>query len=175
MSRPGWLQRALGGLPTPAKSRFADDEPPTPLTRARVADYLRGRGYKFVVDEDGDLTGTGDGNRFWFLLLGEHQEILQVRGRWHRALPLESRPVVALTVNDWNRERIWPKAYLREEEGQLALYSEVSADLEPGATDVQLAQLVACGLGTGVQMFSALEGMLPEAGTATEPPDVPDH
>ncbi|MCB2678302.1 YbjN domain-containing protein, partial [Listeria monocytogenes] len=85
------------------------------------------------------------------------------------------RPAVALTVNDWNRERIWPKAYLREEEGQLALYSEVSADLEPGATDVQRAQLIACGLGTGVQMFSALEGMLPEPGAAAEPPDVPDH
>ncbi len=175
MSRPGWLQRALGGLPSPAKSRFADDEPPTPLSRGRVADYLRGRGYKFVVDEDGDLTGTWDGNRFWFLLLGEQHEILQVRGRWHRALPLESRPAVALTVNDWNRERIWPKAYLREEEGQLALYSEVSADLEPGVTDVQLAQLVACGLGTGVQMFAALEGMLPDPAAGDEPPEVPDH
>ena len=50
---------------------------------------------------------------------------------------------------------------MRDEEDGLALYSEVSVDLEHGATDSQLAQAVACGLGTGVQMFSALEGLLP--------------
>ena len=126
-----------------------------------------------MVDDDGDLTGTWDGSRFWFLLLGEQQEILQVRGRWHRSLQLDQREVASLAVNDWNRERIWPKAYLREEEGVLALYSEVSADFEPGVTEPQLAQLLACGLGTGVQMFSSLEAVLPR--DDAPPPDVPDN
>lgn len=174
MSRPGWLLRALGGLPNTPKVPSADDEPPTPVTRARVADYLRERGYRFVVDEDGDLTGTWDGNRFWFLLLGDSQEILQVRGRWHRTLPLDARPALALALNDWNRERIWPKAYLREEEGMIAVYAETSADLEAGANDAQLAQVLSCGLGTGVQMFLSFEATLPEPG-ATDPEDVPDH
>lgn len=173
MSGPGWLLRVLGGLPKPAKGPVVDDEPPTPLTRDRIADYLLGRGYRFVIDDDGDLTGTWDGSRFWFLTLGEHQEILQVRGRWHRSLPLEQRAAVTLALNDWNRERIWPKAYLREEEGLLALYSEVSADLEPGVNEVQLAQLLACGLGTGVQMFSALDAMLPSDDAPHG--DVPDN
>jgi hypothetical protein len=88
-------------------------------------------------------------------------------------LPLEQRAAVALAINDWNRERIWPKAYVREEEGVLALYSEVSSDFEPGATDLQLAQLVACGLGTGVQMFTALDGLLPR--DETPPADLPDN
>jgi len=161
-TRHGWLSRVLLGLAKPAKVA-----PPTPgerpraLTRDRVARYLDGRGYRFVVDDDGDLTGTWDGSRFWFLLLGDHEEILQVRGRWNRTLPVEQRRSLALAVNDWNRERIWPKVYVRDEEDGLALYSEVSVDLEHGATDSQLAQAVACGLGTGVQMFSALEGLLP--------------
>ncbi|TQL04482.1 YbjN domain-containing protein [Cellulomonas sp. SLBN-39] len=172
MSAPGWLLRVLGGLPKPAKDPHPDDEPPRPLTRDRVGEYLLARGYRFVVDEDGDLTGTWDGSRFWFLLLGDQHEILQVRGRWHRTVPLAQRAALALAVNDWNRERIWPKAYLREEEGTLALYSEVSADLEPGVTDVQLAQLLACGLGTGVQLFAALEQILPADGP---PPPVPDN
>ena len=55
----------------------------------------------------------------------------------------------------------------------LALYSEVSADFEPGVTDVQLAQLLACGLGTGVQMFTTLEALLPRDDVT--PPDVPDN
>jgi len=166
-----WLLRMLGGMPKPTKR--ADDEPPRIVTRDRVADYLLGRGYRFVIDDDGDLTGTWDGSRFWFLLLGEHQEIVQVRGRWHRTLPLEQRRAVTLALNDWNRDRIWPKAYVREEEGQLALYSEVSSDLEVGATDQQLAQLIACGLGTGVQMFSALDSVLPQDDAGD--PDVPDN
>ena len=174
MSTPGWLLRALSGLPNVVKAPRVDDEPPTPVTRARVADYLRKRSYRFVVDDDGDLTGTWDGNRFWFLVLGDGQEILQVRGRWHRTLPLDARASIALAVNDWNRERIWPKAYVREEEGMLAIYAETSADLEAGANDPQLAQVLSCGLGTGVQMFLSFEANLPAPDEA-DPPDVPDH
>lgn len=133
-----------------------------PLDSARVEAYLLGQGYHVQRDEDDDLTGTWDGDRFWFLLLGENHEVLQVRGRWHRTLPEDRRAAALLAVNDWNRERIWPKAYLRSEDGELALYSEVSVDLEHGVTDDQLAQLVGCGLGTGVQLFAALSTLVPD-------------
>lgn len=160
---PGWLSRVLAPR-TPqgtGERRVAPQARPTPLTRDRVAAALSARGYHFRVDEDGDLTGVWNDSRFWFLLLGEHEEILQVRGRWHRQLPVDGRRAVALALNDWNRERIWPKLYLREEEGQVAVYSEVSTDLEHGVTGEQLDQLVSCGLGTGVQAFASFETLLP--------------
>ena len=50
---------------------------------------------------------------------------------------------------------------MREEGGRLALYAEVSVDLEHGATDDQLAQTVSCGLGTAVQLFHAIGAQLP--------------
>lgn len=150
MTRPDGGRRPGSELPRPR-----------PLEDARVEAYLLAQGYHVQRDEDGDLTGTWDGDRFWFLLLGEKQEVLQVRGRWHRTLPQERRASALLAVNDWNRERIWPKAYLRVEDDELALYAEVSVDLEHGVTDAQLAQLVACGLGTGVQLFAALEHLVP--------------
>ena len=171
MSAPGWLLRVLGGLPSPLKS--VGTQAPTPLTEARVSAFLNARGYRFTTDEDGDLTGTWDGHRFWFLLLGDDNEVIQVRGRWSRSLPLEQRAAAILALNDWNRERIWPKAYLREESGALAVYSEVSADFEPGVTDLQLDQVLACGLGTGVQLFAGLDGLLPGDGPAPE--DIPDN
>ena len=132
-----------------------------PLTRARVQAYLTSRSYHVQVDDDGDLTGTWDGDRFWFLLLGEDEELLQVRGRWHRVLPSARRAAALLAVNDWNRERVWPKVYLRDEDEGVAVYTEVTTDLEPGVSDDQLAQLVACGLGTGVQVFAALSALVP--------------
>ena len=157
----GWIQRVFGNpRPKPARPHEVRERA-TPLTRDRIATYLLSRGYRFLLDDDGDLTGTWDGSRFWFLLLGERGEILQVRGRWHRTLPTNRRTAVLLAANDWNRERIWPKVYVREEDGELALYSEVSVDLENGVTSTQLAQLVACGLGTGVQSFASFDQLLP--------------
>jgi hypothetical protein len=127
----------------------------------RIADHLTRRGYHFRIDDDGDITGTWDGHRFWFLLLGEHKEIVQIRGRWSTTLPPTSRLATLQVVNDWNRERIWPKVYLREEAG-LALYAEVSVDFDHGVTDAQLGQVIACGLGTAVQLFHAIEAQLPD-------------
>ena len=168
--RTGWLARLFGEPHTSSAPVVEKIERPTPLARDRVAAYLRSRGYRFVIDAEGDLTGTWDDNRFWFLLLGDDDEILQVRGRWRRQLPVEHRRALALALNDWNRERIWPKVYVREEEGALSLYSEVSVDLERGATDAQIGQAIACGLGTGVKMFDALLGLLPP-GTLDDSPD----
>ncbi|SKC79280.1 type III secretion system chaperone family protein [Krasilnikoviella flava] len=134
---------------------------PRPLSNARVADDLSRRGYRFRTDDDGDVTGTWDGNRFWFLLLGDHDEILQVRGRWAGTVPAGARLAVLQAVNDWNRERVWPKVYVRPEGDNLALYAEVSVDFEHGATDEQLAATVSCGLVTSSQFFSTVGAMTP--------------
>ncbi|HQY33474.1 YbjN domain-containing protein [Actinotalea sp.] len=137
---------------------------PRSLTSERIESYLLGCGYHVDRDEDGDLTGTWDGNRFWFLTLGDEHEILQVRGRWQQTLPESQRTAALLVVNDWNRERIWPKTYLRVEDDVVVMYGEVSTDLEHGVTDSQLGQLVSCGLGTSAQLFAALVDLLPGEG-----------
>jgi hypothetical protein len=68
---------------------------------------------------------------------------------------------VLQAANDWNRERIWPKVYTREESSGLALYAEVSVDFEHGATEEQLAQTVSCGLVTASQFFSTVASLAP--------------
>jgi hypothetical protein len=127
-----------------------------PLGRERIKSYLNSQEYNFRTDDDGDVFGLFDGHPFWFFLMGEQEEILQVRGRWRPSVD-EGRAVeVAQIVNDWNRDRIWPKAYTRTENGEIFVYSEVSVDFEHGATDGQIAQTMACGLATGVQFFEHL-------------------
>lgn len=127
--------------------------PPTPLTANRIAAELSRRDYLFETDDDGDITGIWDGNRFWFILMGQQNEVLQIRGRWGTELPPTARSAALRAINDWNRDRIWPKVYLRDE-GDLAIYTEVSVDFDPGATDAQLADTIACGLVTAAQFFS---------------------
>lgn len=173
--RPQWLTRLLSALPDTGQrpddrtqdapdrstSILATPTPtPTPVTRDRVASYLGSRGYTFRLDDDGDLTGTWDGNRFWFMLLGTDEDIIQVRGRWHRPLPESDRVTTLQIVNDWNRDRIWPKAYLRSENRALSLYTEHSVDFGPGATQAQIDETLAGGLGNSLQLFASVAASL---------------
>ncbi|ACZ30280.1 hypothetical protein Xcel_1249 [Xylanimonas cellulosilytica DSM 15894] len=156
---PWWLSRRTvrPSVVTPPR--------PVPLSTQRIADDLARRGYRFRIDDDGDVTGTWDGHRFWFLLLGAGHEILQVRGRWAGDVPPHTRLAVLQAVNDWNRERIWPKVYAREEGAGLSLYAEVSVDFEHGATDDQLAATVSCGLVTASQFFGSLGALAADGPT----------
>ena len=162
--RTSWLARLFGNhRPKPVDDVPIDVELPTPLSTRRIGDYLSRRGYHFRIDDDGDVTGTWDGNRFWFLLLGEHDEILQVRGRWAGALPAAARLAVLQAANDWNRERIWPKTYVRvRDNGAVLVYTEVTVDLEHGVTEDQLDQLLQCGLTTGSMFFEHLDETFPD-------------
>jgi len=158
----GAAQRATRAGSGPAARRPGAAAPsPAPLSAARIGDDLARRGYHFRTDGDGDVTGTWDGNRFWFLLLGSDDEILQVRGRWAGSISPRARLSVLQAVNDWNRERVWPKVYTREEDAGLALYTEVSVDFEHGATDEQLAATVSCGLVTATQFFATVGSLAP--------------
>lgn len=161
---------------TSASPGSADETvaPPPQLSRQRVEQYLTAHGYSYSIDGDGDITGTWDQHRFWFLLLGDDHEILQVRGRWSRTLRVDQRRAATLAANDLNRERYWPKVYVREEEARIAVYSEMSVDLEKGVADDQLGQFISCGLGTGVKAFESLERLLPGEDQSDVGPVGPD-
>ena len=136
-----------------------------PLTAERLAARPAALGYRVSTDDDGDIGGVWGQDRFWFLRMGSAREILQVRGRWRRTLPLEQRADVLLALNDWNRDRIWPKAYLRTEDGRTAVYAEVSVDLADGVTDDQIDAVIGRGLAAGGRLFGALAQQMPESGT----------
>lgn len=167
-----WLTRLLG--PRAEAPRPPAPERPTPVSRARVEAYLDAHGYHYTSDPDGHLTGSWEGNRFWFLLIGDQQEILQVKARWPRALPLAARLPVLQAVNDWNRDRVWPKVYARTEDSGLVLYAEVSVDFEHGVTRAQLHQVLSCGLGSALTFFTAFSGLAPHHDEARDEAGRPD-
>ncbi|WP_251150712.1 YbjN domain-containing protein [Cellulosimicrobium sp. Marseille-Q4280] len=151
------LARELGQVVT------ADDRAPSPLALPRVVEWITDSGYSYFVDSDGDVGGLWHGRLFYFLLFGNHDEILQVRGQWNRDLAIERLEEVLEFCNEWNADRIWPKTYTRvRDNGMIQVFTEVTVDLEHGVTDDQLDQLLQCGLSTGSMFFDALDEFYPD-------------
>jgi hypothetical protein len=155
-----------GGFPVPSPDI---DGVPSPLTVARIVAWFEANQFSYFLDSDGDLGGLWRGRLFYFFLFGEDAEILQVRGQWNREVAIERLEQVLDACNEWNADRIWPKAYVRvRDNGMVHVISEVAADLEHGVTDAQLGQLLHCGLSTGNMLFDAIDELYPDP--ATVPP-----
>ena len=136
---------------------------PTPVNQTRIADWFTRHEFSYFVDNDGDLGGLWRGRLYYFFLFGERSEILQIRGQWHREVAIERLEEVLDVCNEWNADRIWPKAYVRvRDNGMVHVISEVATDLEHGVTDEQLNQLLFCGLSTGSMFFDSFDELYPD-------------
>ena len=136
---------------------------PTPLTAERLRAWFRRNGYSYFVDDDGDVGGVWRGRLFYFFLFGEREEILQVRGQWNREFAIERLTEVLELCNEWNADKIWPKAYVRvRDDGMVHATCEVATDLEQGVTDAQLGQLLHCGLSAASIFFDTLDELYPD-------------
>ncbi|MEV7973069.1 YbjN domain-containing protein [Cellulomonas sp. NPDC089187] len=151
------------GAPGNALGSAPADGHPTPLAPERIVAWLKDNDFHYFTDDDGDIGGLWKGRLIFFFLLGEKQEILQIRGQWHREIALERLHEVLDACEEWNAERIWPKTYARvRDNGMVTVVAETSTDLEHGATDDQLAQLLHCGLGSANSFFDAIDEMYPD-------------
>jgi hypothetical protein len=130
------------------------------VTEGRVLAVLRSQGYRVTEVADGAVAGTWGAHAFTIALVGESADILQVRGTWHDTLEVQSEASLRQMLNDWNRDRIWPKVYTRSSNEGLRIQAETCFDLADGANDAQLVEVIACGLGTGLQFFEAMNGLL---------------
>jgi len=139
------------------------------LSRERIEQALTSEGWTYQIDSDGDISGMWDNNLFYFFMYGDKSEILQVRGRWHQALPLEYRTKVRQAIDDYHQVKIWPKAYTRvDDEGRLWVLSEHTVDWEFGVTDQQLALTLRCAITTSLTLYHELGKQLIVAPTTTD-------
>jgi hypothetical protein len=140
----------------PSAGDLAADTP-VPLSDELVARVLRGHGYAFTVDSDGDIVGRWDDNLIYFFRLGADGEIIQVRTMAARTFDIDDVPRLYAWCNAWNRDRLWPKAFVHvNDDGSVRVCGEVLADLERGVTPAQLDQILSCGIAAGCQMAEAL-------------------
>ncbi|WP_298459662.1 YbjN domain-containing protein [uncultured Cellulomonas sp.] len=165
-AQPIGAPRAGGSAGAPS-SQGGHDDVPAPLSVARIVEWFEDNGFSYFIDNDGDLGGLWRGRLFYFFLFGDRSEILQIRGQWNREVAIERLEEVLEACNEWNADRIWPKAYVRvRDNGMVHIVAEVATDLEHGVTDAQLAQLLHCGLSSGSMLFDAIDEMYPDPAAA---------
>ena len=165
-----WFDRLRRESPEPGDDPGPEPVPdpsdptvPTALSDERIVAWLEHNGYTWFRDNEGDLGGLWSGRLFYFFRRGPQDEILQVRGHWNRRASVVRVIEILEVCNEWAEERIWPSAYTQvTDDGQVSVVAETAADLEHGATDDQLSDLLECGLGTGMMFFDELDARFPD-------------
>lgn len=104
---------------------------------------------KHSIDQDGDLALRWENCSIFFFHYGEHDEVLQARMYLNRRFSVELRPTLALALDDWNRTKLFPKAYtMLPDDGIVGICAEQSYDFELGATREQIQHTVGVWIDT---------------------------
>jgi Putative bacterial sensory transduction regulator len=106
-------------------------------------------GLKHAIDDDGDLTVRWEKCSLYFFQYGERNEVLQGRMYLNRRFSVDNRSVVALLLDDWNRTKLFPKAYtVLPDDGMVGVCAEQCHDFEVGATREQITYTVGMWIDT---------------------------
>ncbi|MDR2703445.1 MAG: YbjN domain-containing protein [Cellulomonadaceae bacterium] len=136
---------------------------PSPVTHARLAAWLKDNNYSYFVDSDGDLGGLWDNRMFHFLILGDGTAF-QIRGQWNRFGNMDRIEDLLNVVNEWNSDRIWPKAYVRvRDDGTIVVCTDLTITADSGLSEPQLDLQLRCGLATSAAFFDSLEVQFPDS------------
>ncbi|WP_052890963.1 YbjN domain-containing protein [Thermogemmatispora carboxidivorans] len=114
-----------------------------PFSHTMIEACLRSLNLRFLRDEDNDFVVQFQYDpqyncevTFYLMAQGEQREIYALLCRTSRRFQPESWERALVLCNTWNRERRWPKSYLRSYEAESAAYAEICLeehiDLEAG-------------------------------------------
>ncbi|SOD74695.1 putative sensory transduction regulator [Jatrophihabitans sp. GAS493] len=113
---------------------------------------------RHFVDADGDLTVRWKNFSIYFFHYGKQREVLQARLYLDRRFEVESRAAVALALDDWNRTKLFPKAYtVLPDDGYVGICAEQCYDFEVGVTRAQLTYTIGVWIETLVRFATWVE------------------
>ena len=105
-------------------------------------------GLKHVIDSDGDLAVRWEKCSIYFFFYGEENEVVQARLYLNRRFNVDDRPVLTVLLDEWNRTRLFGKAYtILPDDGMVGVCAEQCHDFE-GATREQLKYSIALWIDT---------------------------
>lgn len=94
---------------------------------------------RWLIDDDGDLAVRWDSYSVYFFHYGQDDEVLQARLYLNRRFDVDLRPTISLLLDDWNRSKLFPKAYtVLPDDGLVGVCAEQAFDFEGGVSREQL-------------------------------------
>jgi hypothetical protein len=113
------------------------------------------------LDSDGDLLVRWEKCSVFFFFYGEQREILQARLYLNRRFDVDMRPALGLLLDDWNRSKLFPKAYtVLPDDGRVGICAEQAYDFELGVTRAQLKYTIGQWLDTLMRFADWVEEQL---------------
>ncbi|SDJ07044.1 Putative sensory transduction regulator [Frankineae bacterium MT45] len=150
----------VGGVLIPGgrAGASAPDETKVLPTTELLQQVLDDHELRHFVDADGDLTVRWKNFSIYFFHYGKQREVLQARLYLDRRFEVESRPMVALALDDWNRTKLFPKAYtVLPDDGYVGICAEQCHDFEVGVTREQLTYTIGVWIETLVRFATWVE------------------
>ena len=144
-------RRSRPELQSPGTARQRDPDGGTRVlpTLALVEQILDEYGLKHSIDDDGDLVVRWEKCSVFFFFYGEDREILQARLYVNRRFDVDTRGTLALLLDEWNRIKLFPKAYtVLPDDGRVGICAEHCIDFDTGATRAQLKYAVGVWIDT---------------------------
>jgi hypothetical protein len=118
-------------------------------TVALVEQVLDEFGLRHTIDEDGDLTVRWEKCSVYFFFYGEKNEVLQARLYLNRRFSVDLRTSLILLLDEWNRTKLFPKAYtVLPDDGMAGICAEQCYDFEGGTTRGQLKYAIGMWIDT---------------------------
>jgi hypothetical protein len=119
--------------------------PAVPLVQQILDEF----GLKHSVDDDGDLTVRWEKCSVFFFFYGERHEVMQARLYLNRRFSVDNRGAIALLLDEWNRTKLFPKAYtVLPDDGMVGICAEQCYDFEAGVTRAQLKYAIGMWIDT---------------------------
>jgi hypothetical protein len=140
--REAATQRMAGGVSSGVslgRSIGHRDGPTVLPTSEVISEIVTDYGLLSTVDDDGDLTVRWENYSVYFFHYGQDEEVLQARLYLNRRFDVDLRPTLALLLDDWNRSKLFPKAYtVLPDDGLVGVCAEQAFDFEGGTSKQQL-------------------------------------
>ncbi|WP_169792016.1 YbjN domain-containing protein [Jiangella muralis] len=120
-----------------------------------------------------EISGIWENGLFFFGTLGgaEHGAgIFHIRGVWERSMHVDELSTSLMFANDWNAQHVWPKVFVQQDETDLLLHGEVTADLGADPAFEQVENLITTAVSAVLEVFRVAERAFPNAPRIVESP-----
>lgn len=131
-----------------------------PVTIERLGLLFDALGWKWVLDDDGDIASRWNRHNLYFRMVGSRRDVLSVVGFWRGTPREDQREDVMFLIEEWHRNHLWPTCSFRDADGEIQPIGELSLDVEKGMSDAQLHTQLRCALATILEFFDELDANL---------------